>query len=96
MRTPAENADLVAKKSEIGYVDPPDDLVPAKGPDEEPVAWNRLFEYFEDCTENAYDAILVFFVEKANVSLGEAYIYTDGWVKHRVQVDDEGNYISYN
>lgn len=96
MRTPAETADLNAEKVRIGYVEPPEDLVPTKGPDEQPGAWDQLYEYFDNCTANAYDAVLIFFAEKANVSLGQAYIYTDGWVKHRVQVDDEGNYINYN
>ena len=96
MRTPSETAALSAEKARIAYVDPPSDLVPAKGPDEDGAAWDRLHDWFDAHTSNASAAILCFFAEKAQCSLGMAYIYTDGWGKRRTWTDDEGNYLSFN
>ncbi len=96
MRTAEETFDLETEKEEVGYRDPPTDLVPAKGPDEDSGAWDRLHAWFEGNTEDANDSILIFFASKVGCSLGEAYIYTDGWAKRRASVDDDGNYLSYN
>ncbi len=96
MRTPAETAALEAEKAQIGYVDPPAELVPAKGPDYDSDAWDRLHAWFEENTKSPDDAVLVFFGEKTGRSLGDAYIFTDGWAKRRSQVDDDGHYVSYN
>jgi hypothetical protein len=96
MRTPAETAELEAERVNIGYRDPPDGLVPAKGPDEEPAAWERLRGWFEGNTKNADRAILVFFASKAKCSIGQAYIYTDNWAKRRVWTDEDGEYMSFN
>jgi hypothetical protein len=96
MRTPTETAELEAEKVKVGYVDPPTDLVPAKGPDEEPAAWTRLYDWFEINTDNANSSVLIFFASKAECSIGEAYIYTESWAKRRVWTDEDGEYMSFN
>jgi hypothetical protein len=83
-------------KSEIHYRQPPTELVPARGPDYVGAAWDRLFEWFEENTNSANDAILVFISEKSNVTLSHAYEITDGWAKRRNQTDEDGVYLSYN
>lgn len=96
MRTDDETAALQTEKDKVGYRDPPTDLVPAKGPDYNSGAWDRLHAWFESNTKDANNSILIFFALKTGLSLGEAYVYTDGWAKRRASVDDDGNYLSYN
>jgi hypothetical protein len=96
MRTPSETAALAAEKYRIAYVEPPADLVPKKGPDYDGAAWDKLHAWFEDNTSDANQAILCFFAEKAECSIGMAYIYTDGWGKRRANTDEDGVYWSYN
>ncbi len=71
-------------------------LVPLKGPDEDGSAWDRLYSWFEEHTQSAADAILVFFALRAGCSLGMAYIHTDNWAKRRANTDEDGVYWSYN
>ncbi len=84
-------------KTRIGYIDPPADLVPEKDIyDDRTGAWDRLLDWFEEHTSDKFDAILVFVAVRRGWTIPRAYIYTDGWVKHRTQVDDDGVYCSYN
>jgi len=97
MRTPTESAALDAEKARIAYVDPPADLVPSKDLyDDRMGGWDRLLAWFEDNTKDEFSAILVFLAEKRGWTIPQAYIYTDSWVKHRTQLDDDGNYMSFN
>jgi hypothetical protein len=93
----ADDIDAVnARKSEINYRQPPTELVPARGPDYDGAAWDRLSDWFEKNTNSASDAILIFISEKSNVTLSHAYEITDGWAKRRNQTDEDGVYCSYN
>lgn len=83
-------------KARIGYVDPPAELVPAKSIYTDGPAWDRLLAWFEEHTSNKFDALLVILAERRGWTIPQAYMYTDNWVKVRTQVDDEGNYCSYN
>ena len=96
MRTPAETQALKAAAIECGYVSPPDDLIPTRGPYDGEEPWNRVYKWFEEHTKNASTAVLVLFALRAHCSLGVAYEQTDRWFKHRNMVDDDGNYCSYN
>ena len=95
-RSAADIDAVEAKKSKISYRQPPTEIVPARGPDYDGAAWDRLSDWFEANTSSASDAILIFVSEKANVTLGHAYEITDGWAKRRNQTDDDGVYLSYN
>jgi hypothetical protein len=84
-------------KARIGYVDPPDDLVPKKDLyDNRDGAWDRLLDWFEDHTKDKFDALLVVLAEQHGWTIPQAYVYSDGFVKRRVIVDDDGVYINYN
>ena len=97
MSRSAADIDAVnARKSKIDYRQPPTELVPARGPDYDGAAWDRLSDWFETNTSSATDAILIFLSEKANVTLGHAYEITDGWTKRRNQTDEDGVYVSHN
>ena len=52
--------------------------------------------YVDEHCANANDAILVFFANRVGCSIGEAYVYTDGWAKRRNATDEDGKYWSYN
>jgi hypothetical protein len=77
-RSAADIDAVEARKSAINYRQPPTELVPARGPDDDGAAWDRPFDWFEANTSSAADAILIFLSEKANVTLGHAYQITDG------------------
>jgi hypothetical protein len=95
-RSAADIDAVKARKFKINYRHPPTELVPARGPDYDGAAWDRLSDWFEANTSNATDAILIFLSDKANVTLGHAYEITDGWAKRRTQTDEDGVYLSYN
>ena len=96
MRTPAQFVELRSKKAAIGYVDPPADLVPKSGPYDCPAKWDVLCDWFDEHTTNGMDAVLCFFADRCNCSIGEAYVATDGWGKRRVWRDDDGVPMSFN
>jgi len=81
-RSAADIDAVNATKTEINYRQPPKELVPARGPDYDGAAWDRLFDWFEANTSSATDAILIFLSEKANVTLSHAYEITDGWARN--------------
>ncbi len=83
-------------KARIGYVDPPAELVPAKSIYADGPAWDRLLAWFEEHTSDKFDALLVILAEQHGWTIPQAYMYSDGFVKHRVIVDDDGCYINYN
>jgi hypothetical protein len=95
-RTPEQTAELVELAHRCNFRSPPDDLIPSRGPGEDPRAWDRLWDYFDEHCANANDAILVFFANRVGCSIGEAYIHTDGWAKRRNATDEDGRYWSYN
>jgi hypothetical protein len=95
-RTTDETADLEEHRIRCGYREPPRELWPSKAPDLAGAEWNAVYDWFEANTDNAHDAILVFIADHAKVSIGEAYMASDGWAKRKFQVDDEGVYCSFN
>ena len=95
-RTDEETAALAARAQRIGYRQPPAHLIPTKAPELTPKAWDDLWDYFDDHTSDANDAILVFFAMRVGCSIGEAYVHTDGYFKRRNATDEDGTYWSYN
>jgi hypothetical protein len=95
-RTPEQSAELDECARRCNYVEPPDHLVPSRGPGEDPKGWDALWEYFDDHCASANDAVLVFFASRFGCSIGEAYVHTDGYFKARNAVDEDGRYWSYN
>ena len=83
-------------KARIAYVDPPADLVPENDPYDDGPAWDLLLDWFSANTKNKFDALLVILAEQHGWTIPQAYMYSDGFVKHRVIVDDDGCYINYN
>ena len=80
-RTIDENRELQEYIFNCDYREPPADLWPSKFPDLAGAQWNALHDWFQANTKDADDAVLVFIADRANVSIGEAYIATDGWAK---------------
>ena len=84
-------------RDRISYVDPPADLVPAGDiHDNLGGEWDRLLGWFEANTKDKFRALLVILAEQHGWTIPQAYMYSDGFVKHRVIVDDDGVYINYN
>ena len=97
MRLTSEQAAEVEEYARrCGYVEPPEELVPERGPSVDGGAWDRLHAWFEENTPNANDATLVFFAKRVGCSIGYAYEQTDSWGKRRLNTDEDGVYWSYN
>ena len=95
-RTPEQTAELDELARRCNFRWPPENLIPSRGPDEQPRAWDDLWSFFDDHCANANDAILCFFATRIGCSIGEAYVYTDGWAKRRNAIDEDGVYWSFN
>ena len=80
---PDDKATLEGFRASSGYVEPPQDMWPTKGPDDDAEAWNALYEWFEDRCTSASDALSVFLADRIHCTIGEAYRITDSWAKRR-------------
>lgn len=80
-RTQAEIEKTEANAIECGYEEPPEHLHP-KGLLDQDDAWSDLVDYWRGRNIDWGSALLVYISRRFDVSIGEAYMSTDNFVKH--------------